>query len=138
MRISTKGIYALEIVTDLGLHSGKTNPESVHNIAERRKLSEKYLERIISLLRKAGIVASIRGAHGGYYLEKDADKIRVYDVLIAAEGSLSPVNCLEQKEACSHDCEQCSTRGFWGEIAKCINQVVCDVSIADIIHKLKE
>ena len=64
MRISTKGIYALEIVADLAMHSTEDSWESLKNIANRRNLSEKYLERIMKGLKDNGVVVSVRGAYG--------------------------------------------------------------------------
>ena len=60
MKISTKGIYALEVVVDLSIHAGRDHLVSVLNVAERRNLSEKYLERIVSMLKKGGVVKSMR------------------------------------------------------------------------------
>lgn len=75
MKISTKGKYALEIAVDLALHSDRSRPESLKNIAGRRGLSEKYLERIVKLLRDAGVVCVVRGARGGYYLSRPPGEI---------------------------------------------------------------
>ena len=72
MKISTKGRYALEIAADLAMHSDHEHRESLRNIARRRDLSEKYLERIVKMLCSAGIVSSARGVRGGYCLAKDA------------------------------------------------------------------
>ena len=85
MRISTKGIYALEIVADLAMHSTEDSWESLKNIANRRNLSEKYLERIMKGLKDNGVVVSVRGAYGGYCLAKNAEEITAYDVLAALE-----------------------------------------------------
>ena len=85
MKISTKGIYALEIVADLAVHTGNGKLESLGNVAQRRALSEKYLERIVKSLKAAGIVESTRGAHGGYALKCSPDQIYVKDVLNAVE-----------------------------------------------------
>ena len=74
MKISTKGIYAIEAMTDLAIHSGE-NMESIKNIATRRQLSEKYLEQIVAALRKRKLILSTRGVNGGYKLAKNAESI---------------------------------------------------------------
>ena len=70
MKISTKGTYALEIIVDLAMHSEPDRLASLKDIAQRRQLSEKYLERIAGMLKKAGLISSTRGAYGGYFSDK--------------------------------------------------------------------
>ena len=94
MKMSTRGQYALEIAVDLALHLMPDRLESLNDIAKRRNLSEKYLERIMKLLKEAGLVKSVRGAYGGYCLMKEPGEISVLEVLRAAEGQLAPVSCL--------------------------------------------
>lgn len=138
MKISTKGIYALEIVTDLALHTGDGKRESLVNIAQRRKLSEKYLERIVKSLKEAGIVESTRGAYGGYGLKCAPGEISVKDVLCAVEGSLAPVECLDFSSECKADCHVCPTRGTWQKIWDCILDVSENVYISDILEEMKK
>lgn len=65
MRISTKGTYALEVIVDLAMHSSKDHLEQLKQIAKRRNLSEKYLERIVKAMKNAGLIQSTRGSMGG-------------------------------------------------------------------------
>ena len=74
MKISTKGRYGLRIMTDLAVYGGD-GCVSLKDIAEREHLSEKYLEQIINLLSKEGLVKSVRGAKGGYHLTRKAEEI---------------------------------------------------------------
>ena len=74
MKISTKGIYALEMVVDLAIYADDGNRASIRSVAVRRKLSEKYLEQIITMLKRADYVKSLRGAQGGYRLAKAPKK----------------------------------------------------------------
>lgn len=133
MRISTKGIYALEVMADLAIHSGEEKKESLRNIADRRKLSEKYLERIVVMLKKAGLVVSTRGAYGGYCLGRPAAEITVLDVLEAAEGSLAPVECLVKPMDCGIDCETCPTKGTWNRVWNRIKDAIKDTTMEDIV-----
>lgn len=132
MKISTKGIYALEVAVDLAIHADDENRVSIRSVAERRKLSEKYLERIVSMLKKAGVVKSTRGAYGGYCLARDPKDITVLDVLMAAEGDLAPVQCLTKETDCGIDCERCATRNTWNHIWDLLKNAVSDTSIEQI------
>ena len=138
MKISTKGIYALEIVTDLAVHTGNGKLESLGNVAQRRALSEKYLERIVKSLKAAGIVESTRGAHGGDALKCSPDQIYVKDVLNAVEGSLAPVECLTRPADCQIDCDVCPTRETWQQIWDCILDVTAKVRISDIMKEMEK
>ena len=92
MKLSTKGRYGLRAIIDLARYS-ETEPVSISSIAARQEISERYLEQLVALMKKAGLVKSIRGASGGYVLARPAAEISVGDVLRALEGSLEPVKC---------------------------------------------
>ena len=134
MKMSTKGQYALEIVADLAMYSSKEHLESLKNIANRRDLSEKYLERIIKALREKGIVKSVRGAYGGYCLEKAPEDLMVLEVLTAVEGELTPVHCLTRESDCGIDCGLCPTRNTWSDMWSVMKGAVEQVTVADIVR----
>ena len=92
MKLSTKGRYGLRAMIDLARYSEK-EPVSIGSVAARQEISERYLEQLVALLKKAGLVKSIRGASGGYVLAKKPSEISVGDILRALEGSLEPVKC---------------------------------------------
>lgn len=133
MRISTKGIYALEVAVDLAFYSSEEKKESIRSIASRRNLSEKYLERIVGMLKKDGIVKSTRGALGGYCLARPAEDITVLEILQAAEGTLAPVDCLVRSPNCKIDCETCATRGIWNHMWELLKDSIKETTIADIL-----
>lgn len=132
MKISTKGIYALEVAVDLSIYASREKLESIKNIAARRKLSEKYLDRIVGLLKKEGLVESIRGAYGGYYLAREPKDISVLDVLTAAEGDLAPVECLSKETDCGIDCDTCPTRNTWNHMWDLLRDSIKETTIEDI------
>lgn len=138
MKISTKGIYALEIVTDLALHTREGGLVSLGDVADRRKLSQKYLERIVKALKDGGIVESSRGARGGYRLTRAPLDITVKDVLNAVEGSLAPVECLTDRAGCGIGCDACLTRNTWRQIWERILGVAETVRISDIIAEMEK
>ena len=87
MKLSTKGRYGLRALIDLAQYS-EVEPVSINSISARQGISERYLEQLMALLKKAGLVKSIRGAGGGYVLAKEKEDISVGDVLRALEGKL--------------------------------------------------
>ena len=130
MRLSTKGRYGLRAVADLAVH-GKNQAVSISSIAARQNLSESYLEQLISKLKKAGIVNSIRGINGGYRLSRNAGEISVGDILRALEGDLKVVDCQDD-----HGCDlydSCVTKYVWKRINDSINKVVDTMTLEEVI-----
>ena len=108
MKISTKGIYALEAMIELA--SRNTACVSIRDIAAARNCSVKYLEQIFKQLKKAQLLISIRGKDGGYQIAKDPEEITAKDIILAVEEKLDPVVCL------SHTCTRsgiCRTQPVW-------------------------
>lgn len=134
MKISTKGRYAVRVMLDLALHNTGEYIK-VKQIAARQEISEKYLEQIISVLNKAGYVKSARGAQGGYRIAGEPKNYTVGMVLRLTEGSLCPVACLEDEVNECARCDTCETLGVWKELNDAINNVVDNVTIADLAEK---
>lgn len=138
MKISTKGRYALRMLTDLAENQGE-GYVSLNEIAERQEISKKYLEQIVPMLNKAGLLRTNRGNRGGYRLNKSAESCTVGDVLRATEGSLAPVACLEYDV---NDCpkkERCCTLYVWEGLYKITNQYFDSITLRDILdHKNTE
>lgn len=137
MKISTKGRYGLRALIDLAQYSEK-EPVSISSISARQGISERYLEQLMSLLKKAGLVKSIRGAGGGYVLAKDAGEISVGDVLRALEGSLEPVECaaFHEDEACEA-AGGCVTKYVWQKINESIQQTVDEIVLKRLVDESK-
>lgn len=133
VKISTKGRYGLRIMTDIAINS-VNGTVSIKDIAERQQLSDKYLEQIINLLSKAKLVASTRGAKGGYRLSKDAEEITVKDILLATEGSLAPVACAEDSGCCENYCD-CLTSFIWTEIYDATIKVVEGITLKNLCER---
>ena len=134
MKLSTKGRYGLKAMLDLAVNSGD-GQVSLKSIAERQEISENYLEQIFAVLKKEGLVKSIRGSQGGYVLSQEAAKITAGDILRALEGSLAPVDCvLEEDPAECERSQYCVTRIIWARIRDSINQVVDSISLQDLVE----
>ena len=137
MKLSTKGRYGLRAMIDLARYS-EVEPVSINSIAARQNISERYLEQLVALLRKAGLVKSIRGATGGYILAKDAAEISVGDILRALEGSLEPVKCAAfySEEGCMAS-DGCVTKYVWQKINDSINETVNQMMLDELVRKSK-
>ena len=138
LKISTKGRYGLEALVDLAIHSSEGHV-SLKSISERCGMSEAYILQIFLVLRRGGIVESIRGAQGGYVLAKDPSEITVGDVLRTLEGPLAPVSCVAEKG--EHYCEKystCATRGFWESMMNGLNDVANSITIEDLVECYKK
>lgn len=133
MKISTKGRYALRLMLDLAVHASG-DPIRLKDVARRQNISEKYLEQIISVLNKAGYVRSIRGPQGGYVLQKTPEEYTVGMILRLTEGSLCPVECVEEKgNLCAME-KDCTTRILWQKLNDAINSVVDTVTLEDLVN----
>jgi transcriptional regulator, Rrf2 family len=133
MIISTKGRYALKAVFEIAI-SDNTAPLPLSVISERTDLSELYLEQIFSVLKKKGVVKSLRGAQGGYFLTKEPKDISVGEIIKALEGELSPSKCVEDDGYCNM-LDRCPTYMIWDNIKKAIDDVVDNTTVADMIEE---
>ena len=132
MMISTKGRYALRIMVDLALHDG-AEPVSVREIVQRQDISGKYMEQIISVLTRAGLLRSVRGAQGGYHLAKMPEEITVGMILRATEGDLAPAECvLDGAQHCDRR-GACPSRTVFSKVYTAINGVIDSVTLRELM-----
>jgi len=125
MKISTKGRYGLTIMIELAKRYGE-GPISLKTIAQINDLSEHYLEQLISPLRNAGLVKSIRGAYGGYILADEPSKITAGDIIRVLEGPISPVEGIEEEEPVK--------RSLWIRIRDAVKDVLDNTTIEDLAN----
>jgi len=134
MKISTKGRYALRMLIDLASHHDEVFV-SLKDIAERQDISKKYLEQIVPMLNKDGILRTNRGNRGGYQLAKKPSEISVGTILRSTEGNLAPVTCLEfEPNECPRK-EECATLYIWEGLYKVINEYLDGITLQDIIDR---
>lgn len=135
MKLSTKGRYGLRAMVDLAVNS-RGDHVSLCNIAERQDISENYLEQVFSVLRKAELVVSVKGAQGGYILAAPPSAIKVGSILRALEGSLSIVDEKSQDgDAAQKAMQDCIKTLVWDKINNCINQVVDSLTLEDLVNE---
>jgi len=124
---------------DLALNSSSEKTVTLRSIAERQGISEPYLEQLMSGLRKAGLIKSVRGAQGGYMLSSSPDKITVGDVIRTLEGSMAPTECVD--ESTNVECNEassCVTRMVWQKIKKSVDEVIDSITIQDMLEQYKK
>lgn len=131
MLISTKGRYALRVMIDLTERPAE-GFVPLKEIAQRQEISEKYLESIIKLLVKAGLLQGLRGKGGGYRMAVLPERLTVGRVLRLTEGGLSPVACLEESAAPCVRASDCRTLPLWQGLEKVIGEYLDGVTIADL------
>lgn len=138
MKLSTKGRYGLRALIDLAEY-GEHEAVSISSISGRQNISESYLEQLFRLLRKAGLVKSIRGAGGGYQLSRAPEEISVGEVLTALEGDMEPVSCGAFSEEGSCDAaDLCVTKHVWKKLNDAIEETLGSMMISELAEDSKK
>ncbi len=135
MKLSTRSRYGMRALLELAMEYGK-GPLQIKTIAKKEGISNKYLEQLISILKSAGLVRSIRGPRGGYILSKDPKDISLKDVFTTLEGPLMTVECVDHPEYCSR-CLDCVTREIWVEMQDAMMNVLESRTLADLIKDVE-
>ena len=133
MKLSTRGRYGTRMLLDLALHQGG-DPVPLKDIAKREGISLLYLEHLVTPLIAAGIIRSTRGARGGVSLVKSPQEMKISEVVELLEGSIAPVDCVDDPKACSRS-ELCVTRDVWVELKKAMDGVLESTTLQDLVEK---
>lgn len=136
MRLSTKGRYGVRALLDVALNC-ETGPVLLKDIARRQDVSAQYLEHLISPLIKAGVLRSLRGSRGGITLAKLPEDIRLGQVVEILEGSVAPVECVDNPSICSRS-GSCVTRDVWTDLKAATTGVLDAITLSDLIERHKE
>jgi len=131
MKLSTKGRYGVKAMVDLAINYG-TEPISIKSISERQHISEYYLEQLFSTLRKSGLIKSIRGARGGYVLNRNPSAITVAEVMNVLEGPIEISDCLENGTCNNMEC--CATRLLWERVKNSLDSVLNSTTLSDMVN----
>ncbi len=138
MKLSTKGRYGLRAMVDLAVNSSGDHV-SLYSIADRQDISENYLEQVFSILRKANLVKSVKGAQGGYILSDAPSKTKVGTILRALEGDLSVAYEDMEDPSLSHKSIQaCIQKNIWDKMNESLNQVVDAITLEDLVNEYKK
>ena len=134
MKVSTKGRYALRVMLDLAQHKDQ-GFVSLKEIADRQKISMKYLETIVGILNRAGYVQSLRGKSGGYKLTRETEGYTIGSILKLTEGNMAPVTCIENGEPICEHAQECITLPLWRGLDKVIDEYLENITLADLLEQ---
>jgi len=140
MMFSTRSEYGVRVMIQLGRRHG-AGPVSLAEVAESEQLPLAYLEQLIARLRKAELVSSTRGAHGGYELARAPEKITMAQVVEALEGTLAPMQCLTDpvthRVLCNHELdadESCATKLLWTRVQGGVLKALQKTTLAELVQ----
>src|SRR5947208_114661 len=142
MLFSTKAEYGVRLMVELGRRApdaaAEADPVSLAEVASAEMLPLAYLEHLVAKLRDAGLVSSVRGAHGGYRLARPASEIAMVEVVEALEGPIAPMECFhterEGRVLCSHELDDgaCATKLLWTRVHGGVTRALASTSLADL------
>lgn len=127
-RLSQKADYGLILLSNLALRSAQGKPISVSKIADKNKISSKFLAQIAQDLKKAGFLDSKEGVSGGYFLAKKPADIKILDVLQVLDGELVKGDCFEE----GHECV-CGAGEMWQEMREQLEATIGSKTVADLV-----
>jgi Rrf2 family transcriptional regulator, cysteine metabolism repressor len=138
---STKAEYGVRVMAHLAKRDGR-HPISLGSIADAEGLPLAYLEHLVQRLRKAALVESRRGAHGGYTLARPAEDITMAEVVAALEGEIAPIECISADAngvlTCSREGnEPCPTKLLWTRVQGSIVRTLNDMTLDDLVQPLR-
>jgi Rrf2 family transcriptional regulator, cysteine metabolism repressor len=135
VKLSTRTRYGMRALVDLTIN-GTGRPVQLKDIAARQKISLSYLEHLVIPLISAGLVQSIRGAHGGVRLALPADQITLNEIIEVLEGPIFPVDCLKGTQSCPRS-GLCATQDVWGELKQAMEGVLKSRTLKDLAENQK-
>ena len=138
MKVSTRGEYGVRAMVALARNYG-VGPMSIAAMAKESSVPYAYLEQLIVPLRRAGLVTSKRGAHGGYQLARPPEQVRVGEIYRVMEGPVAPMDCVSenvQDQTCPL-IEGCETRPVWLKVRDSIVEALDSLTLADLVSQSK-
>jgi Rrf2 family protein len=136
VRVSTKGDYGVRALIELAHHFGQGTLQSAE-IAVRQGIPEPYLDQLLTTLRRAGFIRSVRGPQGGHALVREPENLKLSEVIAVLEGSLSPIACLDEPDGCGKP-GFCPQRQVWEAVRDATQKILDDVSIGDLAARERQ
>lgn len=133
MRISMKTDYSVRAMIDLALHYGQ-RPQQSRDIAERQRVPEAYLDQLLTTMRKAGLIRSVRGPQGGHSLARPPSEIALGEVVEALEGPFIPIGCMDDAENCELG-PSCAQREVWREVRHAVRDILRRTTIDEMARR---
>lgn len=137
MQLSTKSRYALRILLALAGKKEENTSVKGRDIALAEEITEAYLEQIMITLKAIGMVGTVRGCNGGYFLKRDPADITLLEIIEAFEGQLTFVRCLNNKEICSRS-NICSSINTWRRLSETVRATITATTLASIIEENRQ
>jgi Rrf2 family protein len=134
MKVSTKGDYGIRALIELAHRYGDARPTQSSEIAARQKVPESYLEQLLTTLRRAGFIRSVRGPQGGHALIRDPRSLQVSEVIEALEGPIMPSDCLDEGGGCAKS-GGCAQSDMWAAVRDAILHVLSNTTIAELAER---
>ncbi len=133
MKLSTGCRYGIRALLEIARQYGQ-QPVTRREIGYRQSISPSYLENILLLLKKSGLITSVRGARGGFSLARAPTKINLLEIFRVLEGPLEPVNCLVNPKSCERF-PQCVTRTVWQQMYTASEKILRDTTIQTLLDR---
>jgi Rrf2 family cysteine metabolism transcriptional repressor len=133
MKLSTRTRYGIRAMLQLAQNYGK-GPLQLKIIARDQEISVKYLEQLMTVLKAAGFVKTVRGNNGGYVLAKTPSQIKISDCFDCLEGPLITTECVNNKKSCSRNSD-CVTRLLWAEVQNAVRTILESTTLQDLVDK---
>ncbi len=133
-KVSSKGRYAVKAVYELSLHAGR-GPVTVSSVAHAQNIPEQYLEQLMPLLKRAGIVTGTRGAQGGYQLARPPEKVSVRDVVTAVEGPIVVADCAGAYGSGCPEAHACIGPDVWIRVREAVDEAMSQITMDRLIKE---
>jgi Rrf2 family protein len=137
MRISAKGEYAIRALLDLAVHHGEGRLVPIQEVARRQGIPQRYLEQVLLLLKRAGLLESKRGSAGGYQLVRPPVAISVGEVLRAVEGRVTALEVAGRHPGRAGEAAAADLAPLWREIAGAVAAVIDLTTFGDLAEQVK-
>ena len=134
MRLTSKGRYAVMAMADLALHGGAEKAVPLQDVAQRQEISLSYLEQLFARMRRAGLVAGVRGPGGGYRLSRPPAQTTIAEIIDAVDEPIKTTRCEDgSTKSCIGKQGRCIAHGLWAEMGLRIQSFLASVTLADVL-----
>ena len=138
MRFSAKAEYGVKAILELATQTG-SDPVQVRNIAKKQGLPVRFLEQVMNALKKGGLVESVRGAQGGYLLNRSPKEISLGDVLKAIDGQMTEMRCIsDRKQPKCDDAGNCVVQDVWSEVKQSFVGILNSITLQDLCDRKRQ
>ncbi|GBD11899.1 HTH-type transcriptional regulator CymR [bacterium HR23] len=136
MRVSMKVDYGVRALVELAQRYGE-GPVPTADVAAHQNIPEPYLDQLLSILNKSGLVRSRRGPQGGHMLARPPHEITLEMVMRTLEGTSAPLDCLDEPSECILS-SACAQRQIWRSVEEAVQSVLSSTSIADLANRQRQ